>query len=62
MDNKVQRTIRNGVIKYRNENGRLHRIGGPAVIYPNGDLWYYIDGYFAATPTSIRVAQKIFLD
>ncbi len=62
MDNKVQRTIRNGIIKYRNENGKLHRIGGPAVICPNGVLWYFINGKIATTSASMKAYQKIFLD
>ena len=39
------RTIRNGIIRYYDANGGdLHRIGGPAVIYPNGTTWWYENG------------------
>lgn len=33
----------NGIIEdYRDESGELHRIGGPAIRYDNGDaLWYH---------------------
>ena len=30
-----------GIIQYLNERGELHRIYGPAVIYPNGyEFWF----------------------
>ena len=33
-----------GTIRYYNENNELHRVNGPAVIRPDGDLcWYQND-------------------
>ena len=33
-----------GKIIYYQEDGKIGRVGGPAVIYPNGDKYYYKDG------------------
>jgi hypothetical protein len=33
-----------GTVIYRNADGRLHNPNGPAVVYPNGDKSYYING------------------
>jgi len=30
---------------WRNENGQYHRIGGPAVLYPDGSQLWCQDGY-----------------
>lgn len=34
----------NGITKYYNGKGNLHRVDSPALIYPNGRREYYIDG------------------
>ena len=33
-----------GAIRYRNSEGELHRVCGPAVIYPDGSEWWYQRG------------------
>lgn len=33
-----------GVLEWRDEQGRLHRDDGPAVIHANGSVTYYRDG------------------
>lgn len=33
----------NGTIRYY-KDGKLHREDGPAVIWTNGDKWYYLNG------------------
>ncbi len=30
--------------KYFNESGQLHRVGGPALITPNGKEYFYLNG------------------
>lgn len=37
-------TDRIGTTRYRNRDGQLHRIDGPAVIYPSGSVSWYRDG------------------
>ena len=37
-------TDEHGVINYRNSAGELHRVCGPAVIYPDGSEWWYQQG------------------
>jgi hypothetical protein len=32
------------VITYFNNKGQVHRINGPAIIYPNGTCWWFKDG------------------
>ena len=31
-------------IEYRNEQGQLYRVDGPAIEYSNGDKYWYING------------------
>lgn len=31
---------------WRIGNGRFHRLGGPAIEYPDGESYWYIDGFF----------------
>jgi len=31
-------------IRYFNDEGQLHRIGGPAVIETDGYIWYFVNG------------------
>ena len=33
-----------GTIRYRNEQGQLHREDGPAVEYADGDKFWYLNG------------------
>jgi hypothetical protein len=37
-------TNSSGTISHYNADGELHNPNGPAVIYPDGDKWYYING------------------
>jgi hypothetical protein len=37
-------TYANGTIHYLNTKGQYHRIGGPAVIYPSGSQFYWVNG------------------
>ena len=37
-------TDENGKITYRNADGKLHNAHEPAVIYPDGDKAYYLNG------------------
>jgi hypothetical protein len=34
----------NGIVKYLDKDGLLHRTDGPAVIYPDGSLSWWIHG------------------
>ena len=38
------RVYEDGTVEYRNANRKLHREDGPAVIYANGDQFYYQNG------------------
>ena len=38
-----------GTIRYYNKNGKLHRIGGPAVIFADGTEIWYQNGLFHRT-------------
>jgi hypothetical protein len=40
---KMNKTDR-GIIEYRNQQGELHREDGPALIFPDGEVQYYIEG------------------
>ncbi len=40
----MKTTQKNGTIKYRNEEGDLHREDGPAVIYNYGSKFWYLNG------------------
>lgn len=33
------------IVRYRNKNNQLHREDGPAVIWSNGDKYWYLDGH-----------------
>ena len=33
-----------GITSYKNEKGQWHREDGPAVEWPDGDVWYYLNG------------------
>ena len=33
-----------GTIRYRNHLGQMHRVYGPAVLYPGGDMYWYQNG------------------
>ena len=45
----INKFIVHGVTCYYNGEQKLHRIGGPAVIYPDGESHWVVDGL----PTSI---------
>ena len=34
----------NGIIIWKTEDEKLHKEDGPAIIYPDGDKWWYING------------------
>ena len=50
----------NGTIKYFNDEGKLHREDGPAVIYPDGTKFWYVNGHRHRLdgPAIIRPYQK----
>ena len=33
-----------GVIEWRDQDGELHRVGGPAAIYPDGRRIWFLEG------------------
>ena len=33
-----------GTTRWYNEKGKLHREDGPAVVWPNGDTYWYLNG------------------
>jgi hypothetical protein len=37
-------TYKSGNVEYRNTEGQLHRIGGPALIYPDDTRSYWVNG------------------
>ena len=41
-------------------DGLLHRLNGPAIIHPDGEQWFYIDGkYIEASGTPLSVGQAV---
>ena len=41
---KITRTIKNGDIIYKNQNGEVHHTDGPAVVGPDGTMFWYQNG------------------
>lgn len=44
MNNYARKEVQDGGIFYLNDKGELHRLDGPAVVGPNGDIEWYVDG------------------
>lgn len=48
----------NGTIFYHNERGQVHRLYGPAIIYPTGSkLWCYEDEYHRDNAPAVMYAD-----
>lgn len=43
-DDSIVFKLNDGTIEYRNSDGLLHRLNGPAVIYPDGLSEWYRNG------------------
>jgi len=40
------------------QNGKLHRLDGPAVEYADGDKWWYENGELISKQESIKISKK----
>lgn len=50
---------KDGIVRHRNENGLFHREDGPAVILPNGDLQWWLNGKSYNTKEEWLIATHI---
>lgn len=41
---KSKRVVKSGRVEWHNDAGNLHRLGGPALEYDNGDKWWFVNG------------------